>query len=142
VSGRGKMLVAPASAASARYPEPIAGLGEIVQHFARIGIVDDGSNRHWQLNRLTFLAASITAFAVPATLRGVLGIEPEVKQCVVVRAGHHRDVATTAAVAATRSAPRHVLLPTESQTPVAAIPGLYADFDFIDEHGGQEKPGL
>src|ERR1700676_3790850 len=134
MGGGGEVLVASSSAASTSYQEAIAGLGEIVQYFAGVGIVDDRSDGYRQFDRLTLFPGPIAAFAVPAALRGVLGIKPEMKQRIVVRASHHRDVATTAAVAAARPSARHVFLATEGQTPVPAIPGFYADFNFVDKH--------
>jgi hypothetical protein len=137
MGGRSKVLVASSSAAAASHQEPIAGFGEIVQHFAGAGIIDDRSNRNRQLDRFAFPPAPIAALAMPASLGGVFRIEAEVKQGVVVFAGDENDVTAAAPISAARPSARHVLLATERQTAVAAIPGLYADFNFIDKHGGE-----
>src|ERR1035441_4836053 len=97
--GCGKVLVASSATAAFRHQKTIAGLGEIVQQFARIGIVDDGSHRHGEFNGFTLAAAAIAAFPMPSALGGVFGIKTEVEQRVVMRAGHHGDVAAASTVA-------------------------------------------
>src|ERR1700676_1503208 len=98
MGGRGEVLVASSSAASTRHHKAISRFREIVQDLARVGIIDDGSNRRRQLDRFAFAPAPIAALPVPAALGSVLGVEPEVKQSVVVLAAHHRNIATASAV--------------------------------------------
>src|SRR5260370_4500616 len=124
MSGRGEVLVASSSATPARDQEPIAGHCEIVQHFARFGIIDDRSNGNRQIDRLAFPPAPIAALAMPASLGSVLRIKPEVQQRAVGFAGNHGTIADAAPVATARPSARHVLLAAECQTPVSTIPGL------------------
>jgi hypothetical protein len=69
-----------------------------------------------------------------SALRLVFGVETEVHQSVVALARFHNDVAAIAAIAAGRPTPRNVLFPTEGETAVTAVPSLYSDCGFIDEH--------
>ena len=134
--GGGEVLVAASSPAAVRDGEPVARLREIVQQLARVGVVDDGSHRHRQLDRRAVAPGAIAAFAVPASLGGVLGIEAEVQQRVVVLARDHHHVAAAPAVAAARAPARHIFLAPERKTTVAAVARLHADSDFINEHRG------
>src|ERR1035438_2454656 len=76
---------------------------------------------------------------MPSALGGVFGIKTEVEQRVVMRAGHHGDVAAASAITAARSSTGHIFLAPERQAAIAPIPGFYADSDFIDEHGGGRR---
>jgi hypothetical protein len=78
------------------------------------------------------VAGAVAAFAVPAALRRVFGIEAEMQQRVAVDGRDHDDVAAAAAIAAAGSAARHVLLAPESQTAVAAVARFDCDSYFID----------
>src|SRR5579864_2849817 len=142
MGGRSEVLVASSSTAPTRHQEPIAGLDEIVQHFAGFGIVDDGSNRNRKFNRFALPPAPVAALAMPASLGGVFRIKPEVKQSVVVLAGNQSDIAAASAVATARASSGYVLLPPEGQTTVSTIAGFYADFDFIDKHAGSGLWGV
>src|SRR5437868_14295762 len=133
---RSEVLVASSSAAPVSHQKAISRSCEIVQQFACVGIVNDGSNGHRKFDRFALPPASIAALSVPAALGSVLRVKAEVKQGVVVYAGHHRDIAAASAVPAARPPARHVLFAPKGQTAIATIPGFYADFDFIDEHGG------
>jgi len=74
---------------------------------------------------------AVAAFAVPAALRRVFGIETEMEQRIAMDGGDHDDVAATAAIAAARATPRHVLLAPECEASVAAVAGFHRDFYFI-----------
>ena len=70
-----------------------------------------------------------------AALRFVLGVIPKMNQRVMPLARLHDHVAAAAAVAARGATARHELLAPEGHAAVAAVPGLHANFGFIDKHG-------
>lgn len=83
----------------------------------------------------------VAALPVATALGFVFGVEPEVKQRVVVWTCHHGDVAATPAIAAAGSAARNELLTPERKDAVAAVAGLHGNYDFIDEHSFIEGTG-
>ena len=89
------------------------------------------------LDRIALAARAVAAFAVPAALGLVFGIEAEMEQRVVVLARDHDDVAAAAAVAAARAAARDELLPPEREAAVAAVAGFHGNSDFVDKHNGK-----
>src|SRR5688572_14907965 len=65
-----------------------------------------------------------------------IGVVAEVDERVLCGDGGDIDRATTAAVAAIRSAAGNVLLSPETEAAVAARTGGHVDVDFVDEHKG------
>ena len=128
VGGGGEARVASPAAAALRDDKAVAGVGEIVQQLAGLGVVDDGADRSGDLDRFAFAALAVAAFAVTAALGFMLGIETEMQQRVVVLAGDHGDVAAAAAVAAAGAAARDVFLAAKRQAAVAAVAGFHAEF--------------
>ena len=49
------------------------------------------------------------------------------------------DVAAAASIAAARSTARYIFFAAEGQAAIAAVAGLYFDFDLVDEHGGGSR---
>src|SRR4029079_16550258 len=86
---------------------------EIVQFFAGFGVVDHGSDRCHNVDRLAFVPRPVTTLAVTSALGSMLRIEPEVQECVLLRTGDQVPVAATAAVAAARSSAWDKLLPSK-----------------------------
>ncbi len=141
MGGRGEASIAAAPAPSARDHEPLTLFGEIEKPLAGIFIPHDSSHRNFALDRRAFVPLAVAALAMPAALRGVLGIESKLEKRVAMAAGNQRNVAAPAAIAAAGTASRDELLAPEGETSVAAIPGLYFDSNFIDEHKRPiEKP--
>ena len=62
-------------------------------------------------------------------------VESEGDECVDMGAGDGVDGPALASVAAVRTAARDELLAPEAHAAGAAVPGLYEDVDFVDEHG-------
>jgi hypothetical protein len=46
MGGRCKVLVPASSPSTFRDQESLPGLGEVMQHFTRFGVVNDGANRN------------------------------------------------------------------------------------------------
>ena len=113
--------------------EAVALHREIVQHFAGIGVVNHGTDRSRNFDRISVAALAVAALAVAAALGLMFRIEAEMQQRVVVRTGHHHHIAAAAAVAAARTAARDELLAAERKTAVAAVAGFHADFYFVDK---------
>ena len=64
-----------------------------------------------------------------------LAVESEGDERVDVGAGDSVDGPALASVAAVGTAARDELLAPEAHGAGAAVPGLYEDVDFVDEHG-------
>ena len=62
-------------------------------------------------------------------------IESEGNERVDVGAGNREDGTAFASIAAVGAAARDELLAPEAHAAGAAVPGLYEDVDFVDEHG-------
>src|SRR5204863_6399271 len=72
---------------------------------------------------------------VPAPAGPDALVRPEAGQLAKIAVRNEHDVTAGAAVAAVRSAFRHVLLATERKAAVAAPPRLHVDAGAIVEHG-------
>src|SRR5258706_15255975 len=132
--GGGETRVATPAASALRDHKTIAGLREVVQHFAGGRVVNHGSYRRLNVDRIAVVAFAIATLAVPAALGFVFGIKTKMEQRVVVLAGHHNHVAAAASVATAGSTARDKLFATERKTAVAAISGFHGADYFIDEH--------
>ena len=86
------------------------------------------------IDRFALVAGAITALAMPPALRRVFGIEAKMQQGVAMDGGGHGDIAAAPAIAAARTAARHVLLAPERKAAVAAIARLHGDSYFIYKH--------
>src|SRR5712692_7241224 len=82
---------------------------------------------------LTGMPSAVRAFAVAATIGLEFTIVAVAKQCVVVRIGFEIDAAAMPAVAAGRTAARHVFFAPEGNAAVTAVAGLHQYFGFINE---------
>src|SRR5579862_9800421 len=135
VRGGGEARVASAAAPAVSDDEAVAGLGEVVQHFTGFRILHYGANRSGDFDGSAIVTGLVAAFAVPAALGFVFGIEAEMQERVVVRAGDHNHVAATAAVAAAGDE----LLAAKRETTVAAVAGFDANDDFVYKHVGLSR---
>jgi hypothetical protein len=104
-----------------------------------MGIIDNGANRNRQFNIMAVASGSIAPLALPAALRFVLRVVPEMKQGVVMFAGNQDDIAAPASIAAARPASRNVLLAAERKASITAVAGLHLDDNFINEHANKTK---
>src|SRR4051812_19833537 len=136
----GKVLIAASAAPAMGDDHTLIGLGEIVDQLAALEVIDHGSDGNFEHDVVPGLATAVGTFAVTSALRVVLRVETEVDERVVGLARFHDDVAATATVAAAGTATRDKLLPAEGNAPVAAVPGFYANFRFINEHSKPFSP--
>ncbi len=77
----------------------------------------------------------VGAFAVAAAARAELAVESEGYERVDVGAGDGVHGPALASVATVRATARDELLAPEAHAAGSAVPGLYEDVDFVDEHG-------
>ncbi len=96
--------VPPAAPPAACDHKTIAGLSEIVQHLARLHVVNNRADRRGDVDGMAIAALFVAALSVTAALGLVFGIKAEVKKCVVVLAGHQSHVTAASAVAAAGTA--------------------------------------
>ena len=109
----------------------LAHVGELVA----VAILDDGAERHGQLE-----VSAVGAGAVVAHARAAVGARAV--RCAVVaeqrrglRVGDEDDVATVAAVAAVGAGERLELLTTDGDASVAPMTGTQVQRDVVDEGG-------
>src|SRR4051812_40578654 len=129
-----EVLVAASAPSTVRDDHTLIRLGEIVNQFATLYVVNTGTNRNFQDDVVACLSGAVGTFAVTPALRVVFRIETKMNQGVVRLARLHDHVPTAPPVAATGAATRDELLPAEGNATVAAVAGLDTDFRFIDEH--------
>src|SRR5581483_4791343 len=134
VGGGLELGVAATATAAASNDHALIGTAEIVNDFPGCVVVNDGADGNFEDDVRAFAAGAIRAFAVASALGVVFGVEAEVDERVVALAGFHDDVAAASAVSAAGASAGHEFLATKRHTAVAAVPGFYADFSFIDEH--------
>jgi hypothetical protein len=125
VGGCGKARVAFSAAAPTRHQETLTGLGEIEEPLAGSFVVDYGTHRHIEIDGVALGAGLVAAFAVTSALGLVLGIMAVLQEGVLVRVGDQYDVASVAAIAPARAAPRDILLPAKGKAAVPPVAGLY-----------------
>ncbi len=74
----GKMLVAPTATAPFSYDDGLVGVGEVMDEFAGLVVVEQGADRDLKGGVLAGLAGAVGAEAMAAALGLVLGVEAEV----------------------------------------------------------------
>jgi hypothetical protein len=79
---------------------------------------------------------------VPPSTRAKQAVVPELQQRVHLVRAFQSDIATLAAVSATRSATRNELLAAESYTTISAWAAGNVDFGFINEHARCTAPSF
>ena len=79
---RSEVLVASSSAAPVSHQKAISRFCEIVQQFACVGIVNDGSNRHRKFDR----------FALPPDLTLFIDVPPEISQSRIASRGGYVEL--------------------------------------------------
>ena len=139
--GGGELPVAAPAAAAARHNRAIARVQQLPA-VAALDVLDDRAGRHADLERVGRRAVAVGALAVPAALRLEVGAAPEAGQVAQRGVHHDRDVAAAAAVAAVRTALRHVRLAPEGNDAVPAGASLHVDARPVVEHVLQVLLGL
>src|SRR5262245_4988633 len=128
------MRIAVTSTAAFRHQHPFARFREIMHYLAGFFVVDDGSNRHGDLEVVAVAAMPIAAFSVTAAAGTKHVVEPKFQKRVFVGVRFEVDAAAIAAVTAARAASRDVLLPAECNASVTSVAGFDCDLGFVDEH--------
>ena len=131
--GRGKMLVAPAAAASSgQHKVPIAG--HIGHNLFRLGIPHHRAPGDLNDQVFPSLTGAPASLAVAAGSGGVFPPVSEIhegRQMIV----HPQDyIASVTAVAAIRPSRRHIFLPVKRHRTVAALPGRDGNSHLIHKH--------
>jgi hypothetical protein len=134
--GSGEVRVAASAFAPARSDESHARARQVCQQVARVGVVDQRTDRHAQRDRLAVAPLAVAPTAVPAAAGLVASLVVEVEQGAEVRVRDQHDAAAVAAVAAIRSSARHMLLTAERDTPVPAASRLHLNHRLVDKHRG------
>ena len=136
IGGRGELRVAAAADAALGDQEPLSRGRQIgdLHHAVVLLLVDDGADRHLELDVGALAAGAIRAFAVSAAVGGEFLLEAEIEKGIEVGVRRQVDRTAGAAVAAIGAAARHELLAPEAHGAAAAVPGGDVDIDFVDEH--------
>lgn len=82
---------------------------------------------------------TIAAFAMPASLCLVFGIEAKMQECVVMLARSKDDVPAPPSVPAAWTTARNELLAAKREAAVPAVAGFDLDLNFVDEHGNERE---
>src|SRR5215469_16741078 len=130
----GETGVSPSAASALSDDEAVPGHGEIVKHFAGVGVVDDGPDRRGYVDRFAVASSFVAAFAVASALGFVFGIKTEMKESVVMLAGDQGYVAAASAVAPAWTAARDVFFAAKREAAVAPVAGFDVNPNFVDEH--------
>jgi hypothetical protein len=127
------MSVAFAATAASGNDNALAGSGQIADQFAGSRVLNNSSNRDVDHPIIAALPVAVATHAVLAASRLVLFLITQIEQGRELRIGDHDDIAARPAVAAVRSAARHILLPPKTHAPTPAVTGENADLSFIDK---------
>ena len=111
-------------------------LGEIVEQFTRVVVINDRADRDANLEILSAAALTITTFTVPAALSPEYVIKAEFEKRVLVNVRDEINIAAVSAIAAARAALRNELFPSERDRSVSAVAGFDGNFCLINKHGG------
>ena len=132
------MRVAMAAAAAFRNQDALTDLGEVVQHFARVGVVDNGAQGNGDIDVFAVFPVTIAALAMPAAIGAKYVIEAKFQQGVFVSIGNEVDIAAAASIAAARSAFGNEFFTTERNAAVPAISRTNCNFGLVDKHGDRQ----
>ena len=108
--------------------------------FAGLFVKDQRADRNLQNHVRAGMPGAVGAFAVAPAIGLEFAIVAVAKQRVVVDVGFEKDAPAMAAVAAGRTAARHVFLAPERDAPVPAVAGLHEYFGFINKQR-KKSPG-
>src|SRR5690242_21789649 len=129
----GEVLIAPPAAATMCDQHALARGSEIGDSRALI-VEDQRADGNLQNHVRAGMTSAVRAFPVAAAIGFELAIVAVPQQRVVVRVRFEIDAAAMSAVAAGRTAARHVFFTPEGDAAVAAIAGFHEYFGFINEH--------
>ena len=141
---RREARVAAAAAPAVRGHVALAGRGQVGEQgrvVRRVGVPQHGADGHAHHRVLAVGAGALVAAAGAAALGADLGLVLLVAQRRESGVGQEHDVAALAAVAAGRSAARHVLLPPPRHAAVAAGARSDGDHGLVDELLAHRAPG-
>ncbi len=132
----GEASVASPSPAAGRDEQTLAVGEDLAEHLAALLVVDDGAERHRDLEVLALPAGLVGALAVPPALGRVERGEAEVVEGVAVGEADEVDRSPVPSVAAGGAAAGDVLLAAERHDAVATPPGADVDSGFVEENQG------
>ena len=113
--------------------DDLTGLKQFKQHFASIGIADDGAHGHVQRNVVARSAKHIGTHTVLTTLGIVTTRVAVVHQRVQVLVGHGIHVTATATVTTVGAAKFFVFFVPERHAPIATVTSGNVDKSFVNE---------
>src|SRR5579864_8138807 len=129
-----ELRIAAPTPPAARDYDAIVWPRKIVYFLARVGVINNGSDRHFEHDVHALTPGFIRTFTVAPALRLVFRIEAEMNQRVVALAGLHDDVAAFAAVPAGWTSAWNKLFAPEGEAAVPAVAGLHANCGLFNEH--------
>src|SRR5208283_365583 len=120
----------------------LVGSRKVEHLLARLLVINNCPHRNLQHHVRALASRLVRTLAVTSALRLVLGVKSKVDQRVVAFAGFHNHVSALAPIPARRSAAWHIFFATKGHAAIAAVPGLYPNFSFIDKHwpAGRKSP--
>ena len=131
--GRREPAVAASARAAAADDRTRAGMGEVGDEMT-LAVEHLRAHGDTQLHVVAVRAVLPRAASRPTTPCGVLPPGAKRRQVAQIRIGDEDDVASRAAVAAVRTAARHVLLAPEAERAVSTTPGDRDDAGAVVEH--------
>ena len=125
--------VAKTTVATLGNGDDLTSLQQLKQHFAGIGIADDGSHGHVQRNVVARSAKHIGTHTVLTTLGIVATRVAVVDQCVQVLIGHGIHMTATATVSTVGAAKFFVFFVPERHASIATVTSGNVDKSFVNE---------
>src|SRR5262245_17234094 len=128
-----RVAVSPTSSSSDQHA--FAGLREIVEGLASVGIENHGSQRDTDLKIFAVLSMSVASFPMAAAVRAKRVVVTEFDECVFLGVGNHVDAAPVPAVSAAGPSVWNKFLAAKRNTPVSAVSCADSDLGFVNKHG-------
>ena len=142
VRGRLEVGVAETAATAARDHRLLTDGDEVADQLAGVVVVDGRAGGHLEVEVRAGLAVSTGLRAATAGRRLEVMPEPEVPQGRLAGIDAQVDRAAASAVAAIRTAARHVGLLAEGRGPVAAVAGTDPDLHAVEEHQEESRTAV
>ena len=136
IGRRGEARVAPATSRPRLDEHALAWMDEVAEDLAAVPIVDHRAQRHAEEQVPARGPVAIGPLAMLATGGVIVAPVVVVEQRAQSGIGLHPHAAAVSAVAAVRTAVRHVLLTPETDAARAPVAALDEDLDLVDEHRG------
>src|SRR6266446_8312045 len=137
------MRIAKTAVTAPHEDEPLAGAGEVGEHFPIVLVHDLGADRDTHHEILTMRAGPIAPGARPAVLRPEMLPIPVIDERIEVLGRGKDDVAAPAAITAVRAAELDEFLAAETHCAAASVTALQVDLALVEElhRNPEEKKG-